>query len=83
MPADLSLASWADDLELERPAIPGMTCMAIREYDVGRLAAEMLLEKIAADGKPVESRIVCHQLCEGRSVAAPYDEGDVHSQESG
>jgi LacI family fructose operon transcriptional repressor len=69
VPGDVAIAGF-DDLPWTRLVDPGVTVIAQPTYDIGRAAAELLLQRIADPDKPVR-RIVLRGELVVRGSTAP------------
>ncbi len=68
VPKDLSVVTWGPDTSTMKSMAPWHTAMITDDYNVGRQAVDLLMEKISRHGQPVDSRILQLQLEEGETV---------------
>jgi LacI family transcriptional regulator len=73
IPDDISAATWMNEGFGDGGLVPSHMAMIQEEYDLGRRAAELLMEKISSGGKPVKSRVIKQRLYEGESAGPPSD----------
>jgi LacI family transcriptional regulator len=71
VPADLSLVGF-DDIHLAGYINPPLTTVAQPKYELGVVAAELLLARLAEPDLPPQRRLLQAHLVVRRSTAAPY-----------
>jgi LacI family transcriptional regulator len=64
IPDDISVGTWFDDLNQRQLFTPLHPAVITDNYQTGRFAVEMLMEKILHDNRPVPSRTITEKLCE-------------------
>lgn len=56
IPADIALVGF-DDIAIASLVTPALTTVRVRQYEIGRRASELLLERLAG-GEPVQKRVL-------------------------
>lgn len=70
VPDDLSVVGF-DDIDLARQAVPALTTMQVDKVMMGRLAVQLLANRVEFPGSATATTIIRPRLVERQSVAAP------------